>query len=110
MSSAPSFRLGRRRSRSRRPRSLSSTPSSSVGRLDRRSPNELREALQRLLERERPDALLPPEPLDAEGVRLAVEERLDAPDELVAAEDRQDVVAVLPFPGRDVHLEAVSGV
>ena len=47
-------------------------------------------------------ARLPPEALDGERVRLPVEDGLDAADEPVAAEDRQDVVAVLPLrrPGR----------
>src|SRR5438105_15866617 len=43
-----------------------------------------------------------------EPPRLAVEARLDAADELVADEDRQDVVAVLALRRRHVHLEPVA--
>src|SRR5438477_735659 len=46
--------------------------------------------------------------LDAQHTRLAVEHRLDAADEVVAAQDRQHVVAVLPLGFRHVHLEAVA--
>ena len=42
-----------------------------------------------------------------ERLRLAIETRLDAADEAIAGEDRQDVVAVLALRGRDVHLEPV---
>src|SRR5439155_4078599 len=40
--------------------------------------------------------------------RFAIEAWLDPPHELVARKDRQDVVAVLAFGRRDVHLEAVA--
>src|SRR6266545_4489262 len=39
---------------------------------------------------------------------LAVENRLDAPDQPVAAQDREDVVAVLALGLGDIHLEPVA--
>ena len=42
-----------------------------------------------------------------QDLALAVEDRLDPADQLGAAEDGQDVVAVPALRGRDVHLEAV---
>ena len=50
---------------------------------------------------------VPPRAEHLELPRLAVEARLDAADEAVAGEDRQDVVAVLALRLRHVHLEAV---
>src|SRR3954464_8726637 len=51
-----------------------------------------------------------PETLDPEHLRRAIESRLDPPDGPVTAQDRQDVVAVLPLRLRDVHLEPVEEV
>src|SRR5207249_6359384 len=45
-----------------------------------------------------------------EHAGLAVERRLDAADQPVAAQDRQHVVAVLALRLRHVHLEAVEEV
>src|SRR3954469_12669811 len=43
-----------------------------------------------------------------ERAGLAVEARLGAPDDLVADEQRQDVVAVLALRLRDIHLQPVA--
>jgi hypothetical protein len=42
-----------------------------------------------------------------EVASLAVVNGLDPADDPVAPEDRQDVVAVLPLRGRDIHLQSV---
>src|SRR6478672_13113007 len=47
---------------------------------------------------------------DLERLRLSVEPRLDATDESVPDEDRQDVVAVLALRLWHVHLESVPEV
>ena len=47
---------------------------------------------------------------ELEGLRLAVEAGLRSPDDAVADEERQHVVAVLALRLRHVHLEAVEEV
>src|SRR4051812_11292826 len=88
--------------------------SKSMGpRLDERSPDEpsaepARELPQRTLDRVR--TAFPPRAEDAQFACLPVVERLDTPDDVLAAENRQDVVPVLALRLRDVHLEAVEEV
>ena len=48
--------------------------------------------------------------VDPQDSGLPVEDRLDAADDPVAAQDREDVVAVLALRLRDVHLEPVEEV
>ncbi len=44
--------------------------------------------------------------IDLEGLGFALEVRIDAPDQLVAVQDGQDVVAILPLIRRDVDFDA----
>src|SRR5579859_555795 len=76
--------------------------------LDPIRPDERGQAPERLVEIDRTRALLPPHPLHAQRPVAPVEDRLDAPHEPVALEDREDVVAVLALRRRDVHLEPVE--
>src|SRR2546423_1726234 len=81
-----------------------------LGCVDPICPEERREAAQRLIERNRLDAGLPPDAVHAEHTGLPLEHGLDPPHEPVAAEDRQDVVPVLALRLRHVHLEAIAEV
>src|SRR4051794_21858216 len=83
--------------------------SKSIGhRLDEFCVEPACEILQRALHRVR--ATFPPGSEDAQHPGPAIVERLDPPDDAVAPQDRQDVVAVLALCLRDVHLEAVEEV
>src|SRR4029450_7309537 len=67
--------------------------------------DEGREPLERLLQG---DLLLPcppPDALDLEDAGLTVENGVDSPHEVVAVEDGEDEVAVLPLLLRDVDLD-----
>jgi len=65
------------------------------------------EAVQRTIEGDRLDAGLPVDRVHAQDAGPFIEHRIDPADEAIAAQDWEDVVAVLPFCLRDVHLEAV---
>ena len=56
---------------------------------------------------QRLEAVLPPEAEHADRSRLALDPRLDPPDETVAPEQRQDVVAPAPLRLRDVDLPEI---
>src|SRR5262249_11584080 len=68
------------------------------------------EALERPVERDRFDAVLPPGAEHVQPAGLAVVHRLDPADHAVATQDREHVVAVLALRLRYVHLEAVEEV
>ena len=48
------------------------------------------------------------QPLDAQSARLAVGLEIDSRDEVLAEQERQDVIAVRPLLGRHVDLDAVA--
>ncbi|MCJ7709837.1 MAG: hypothetical protein MUQ32_03310, partial [Chloroflexi bacterium] len=56
---------------------------------------------------QRVEAILPPQPEDAQRAGLAVDAGLDPAHEPVAVQERQDVVAPAALRGRDVDLPAV---
>src|SRR5204862_5699996 len=77
-------------------------------RLDASGADKAREVAQRPVERNRLGAGLPVHRVDSQYSGLPVEGRIDPPDQPVAPEDRQHVVAVLPLRLRDIHLEPVE--